>query len=401
MYITPTPSKKDVEVLKRKLSYVRKNARHMPNPKWAIVNLYDSKQHRFPIGLAHRVEKIIWVKNKPKPVMSTDASYGDLRPYQNDACNTMFNNLNGIIKIPTGGGKTKVALEFLKYKEQTALILVPTIDLVKQWKAQTPPWVHVKTYAAIKNKKYVQQFDIVIFDECHHCAAKTLYKIGMNVSEDALLFGLSATPLNRDDDNLKVEAVLGPIIYEISTRELIDQGYLCDAKVHYHCVDPMDSEGFVTYPMMYDEYVTKNDVRNDKIIGLAENSKKPCLILINRIEHGEILLDHIESNLSDVTFIHGNSKKEHREDVDHDIIIATSIYDEGVDLPNLQTLIIGAGGKSAIKAVQRVGRLLRPFPNKAFAVIHDFKDSCRWLDKHYLARRRIFEKDFEVIDVEE
>ncbi len=86
--------------------------------------------------------------------------------------------------------------------------------------------------------------------------------------------------------------------------------------------------------------------------------------------------------------------------MNHRIIIATSIFDEGIDIPHLETLIIAGGGKSAIKTTQRIGRVLRKFPGKSKAMVHDFADDCRWLKDHYKERRTIYEDDFEVVDVE-
>jgi len=391
------------DLLYTKLSYIKKDARFMPNPEWAIVRLYKKKMHKFPIGLLERVKSILNEKNIKYvlDILSNQTSlkpvYGGLRTYQKCALDVMIQNTNGIIKMPCASGKTKVTIQFIKNINLPTLVLVPTIDLVKQWKAQVGKNTHVKTYMGIKNKSYLQQFQLIICDESHHVQCKTLQKIGMNIREDAYIFGLSATPFDGNEP-LKVEAVLGSIIYEISIRELVEQGYLCDAKIHYHTISKMESDHFLTYPMVYEEYIVGNMERNREIIKIANQCTKPCLILVNRIDHGSLFYVMLKRMLMDVTFIHGNSKKKHREDTNHDIIIATSIYDEGIDLPNLKTLIIAAGGKSAIKATQRIGRLLRPSPGKPYAVIHDFKDACRWLCKHYRQRRKIFEKDFEVID---
>jgi len=392
-YITPEPNRLEINRLLSKLSYTRPNARFLTNPVWGHVQLYDEKKHRFPIGLMHRVKEVIPISTYRSEKVFLELSYGDLRPYQIDALNKMNENSNGIIKIATGGGKTRVAIQFLKNVNLPTLVLVPTLDLVRQWSEQVPKNVHVKTYQSIKKKAYVQQFDIVIFDECHHCAAKTLYKIGMNCKESTRVYGLSATPLDRETDNMKVEAVLGTIIYEIGTRKLIELGYLCDAKIYYHDLEEMYFE-YITYPEVYDEYIVYNKERNDKIINLAKQSKYPLLILISRIEHGQMLYDALKD--LDVVYLNGQTKD--RDDLNHDIIIATNIFDEGIDIPDLKTLIIGAGGKSSIQTTQRIGRLLRPSENKDYAIIHDFKDDCKWLDKHYKQRRKIFSKDFEVYD---
>ena len=374
------------------MSYVKKNARFLNNPAWGYVNLFNEKLNRFPIGLIQRAKNIIPISTYNLKKVSPEVKYGDLRQYQKEALDKMVENFCGIIKIPTAGGKTRVAVQYIKNFKKSTLVLVPTRYLVKQWEEDVPDYVHVKTYASIKKKEYLQQFKLVIFDECHHVAAKTLFKIGISLNEEAEVYGFSATPLSRDDDNLKVEAVLGPIIYEISSKELIEQGYLSKAKIYYYNV-PEDDTEFFDYPTAYNEYILNNEYRNNKIIELIKKSVKPCLVLVNLIEHGDNLIKQLEGY--DAIFLNGKSKE---YDTNHDVIIATSIFDEGVNLPHLRTLILAGGGKSTIKICQRIGRLLRVFDDKDFAIIYDFKDDCKWLRKHYKERRKIFEKDFEVYD---
>jgi superfamily II DNA or RNA helicase len=81
-------------------------------------------------------------------------------------------------------------------------------------------------------------------------------------------------------------------------------------------------------------------------------------------------------------------------------VIASSIYDEGVDIPKLRELFLACGGKSAIKIIQRVGRLLRPHPDKNYAIIHDFVDNDgKWLMRQSTERHKMLSNEFEVEDV--
>ena len=130
------------------------------------------------------------------------------------------------------------------------------------------------------------------------------------------------------------------------------------------------------------------------------------LILIEKIEHGEILLKTFNKIKHDkkVIFVNGSSKnrKEIFENINngkYDIIIASKIYGEGVDIPRLNTLILAGGGKSSIATIQKIGRLLRLFPGKDKATIYDFNDDIKYLKKHFEARYEIYKDkdyDFEV-----
>ena len=403
--ISPEPELKLLRRLVRDFSYTKKGAEFMANPAWAQVKLYQPGRKRFPIGLLSSAERIFkelgldYEKQVNRAILSDlEQLSGGLYDFQRSALRMLLIRSGGILQIPTGGGKTRTAIAAINSIKKKTLVVCPTVDLVNQWKKQVSDDVDVRTYQGIKSKSYVQEFGLVIFDECHRVAAKTLQLIGLNLNEEAVTIGLSATPFMRDDDNLKVESVLGKVVYKISLRELINEGYLVDALVHYHKLDTMDTD-FMDYPMAYTNYITKNTERNCKIVEIARESPGPVLILVKHIEHGKFLKEELEMYNQDVVFLNGGSKKRD-EKMEHKIIIATSIFDEGIDIPRLETLIMGGGGKSAIKSTQRIGRVLRKHPGKGTANVHDFKDNCKWLSGHYKERRQIYEQDFEVVDVE-
>jgi len=390
-------------LLNTELSYKRNG--YFPNPLWAIVKLYQPKRQRFGIGLLNRVLKLFdansieYVLDLDTSPITQDLQIKDkgLRDYQLNAIKALNSNRGGILSLPTGAGKTRTALALIEAVELPTLVVVPTLDLKLQWEERiTTKNVIVSTFQSLKSKPFIQQFKLVVFDECHIVAAKTLQLIGLNLSENAITIGLSATPMMRDNDNMKVEAVLGEIVYSVTLRDLISRGFLVDATVYYHKIKS-DSSPFMDYPEAYEENIVNNYERNKKIADLAKQSSGHVLILVDRIEHGELLLELLLNE--DCVFLHGKSKD--RTDTDHRIIIATSIFDQGVDIPHLQTLILGGSGKSFIKVVQRIGRVLRTHDNKEKAIVHDFLDDTKWFKKHSMERKAIFTQDFEVIELDE
>ena len=210
----------------------------------------------------------------------------------------------------------------------------------------------------------------------------------------------------RDDgEDMRVFAALGDIVYSISRKELIEQGFLSDAIVEYHkCGFDLSQDRYLNYSEIYKKHVVENNNRNELIIEQIRqnviNSKK-ILVLVSQVEHGNNLFNWLQNmNLNkNGIWLNGKSKKEEREQdlSKFDVIIATQIFDEGVDLPSLDVVILAAGGKSSIKLTQRVGRVLRPLPGKK-ALIVDFIDTPKYLVDHYHKRRKLLEEDFEVID---
>ena len=83
-----------------------------------------------------------------------------------------------------------------------------------------------------------------------------------------------------------------------------------------------------------------------------------------------------------------------------EVLIATPIFDEGVDLPELDVIVLAAGGKSAVRLLQRIGRSLRLSPGKTHAMIHDFLDSGnRYTLGHSMGRLKACKKEgFEMVE---
>jgi len=83
-------------------------------------------------------------------------------------------------------------------------------------------------------------------------------------------------------------------------------------------------------------------------------------------------------------------------------LIATSLADEGLDIPNLDVLILAGSGKSKTKALQRIGRVIRPYEGKKQAVVIDFMDQSKYCKKHSLLRKKIYNSEeafnFKIID---
>ena len=216
---------------------------------------------------------------------------------------------------------------------------------------------------------------------------------------------LSATPFRNDNSDLELKGMIGENIYEYPAIKAIKDGYLIPPtffiynvkqSIPYHLINKYDS-----YPNIYNDYVVNNKNRNDLIANitneLAQEKTSKILIVVERIEHGEILNKIIPNS----TFIHGELKdnKKTIENFNLDgnkILISTSgIISEGIDIPCLNVLINAGAGKSKIQMIQRVGRVLRLHKNKKNAIIIDFNDICvPFLEKQ--SKKRIeYYKEFD------
>ncbi len=148
------------------------------------------------------------------------------------------------------------------------------------------------------------------------------------------------------------------------------------------------------------EYTQKNEKRNAKICSLcnvASEARESVLLLVGSIEHGALLASAIPG----AALVHSKiSKKLRFAHIDAfragtlPVLAATSLADEGLDVPRASVLVLAAGGRSAGRLEQRAGRVLRPHADKPDGgVIHDFLDrGATFAYAQALARRRVYER---------
>ena len=226
----------------------------------------------------------------------------------------------------------------------------------------------------------IETAKVIIADEAHRSASDMWRQILMRCKRAYYRYGFSATPFREDGRELEIEGMFGRIVYEIELRELIDRGYLMDPEIYMVTInhdpegailtreieeeDPETGEVIKTsktayieaadweYRDFYEQVVIYNDELNNHIAQYAKTFNAQgmsVLILIKEIAHGEIL----QKLIPDSILLKGASTTNQREDAIEDFkdkacltIIATSLADMGLDVRNLDCLILGGGGGS-------------------------------------------------------
>jgi superfamily II DNA or RNA helicase len=255
--------------------------------------------------------------------------------------------------------------------------------------------------------KMLDESKVHIFDECHICAASTARSIYNAINAESI-YGMSGTPWRDSGDDILITGILGENIIDINASRLIDAGVLVPPIIKFVTVPSVYTTA-TTYQQMYKEYIVENPVRNALIV---ENTRKlvekgyPTLALFKTIRHGEILLELMQEAGIKCALLSGKDNLKYRteikrqlEDKEIDVILASTIFDIGLDLTPLSGLVLCGSGKSSIRALQRIGRVIRSHPGKKRAIVIDFYDQARWLKNHSKARYQIYksEKGFEVL----
>jgi len=173
------------------------------------------------------------------------------RPYQEDALTAwLAEESAGVVVLPTGAGKTFVAAMAIAKTGLLTLAVVPTLDLLQQWRAalastlslsaddigifgggnkELQPITIITYDSAGLYPRELRRFGLLIFDECHHLPAPT-YRLIAESAFTPLRLGLSATPERSDMAHVDLDELIGPEVYRRSPAELTDGRYLAQYK---------------------------------------------------------------------------------------------------------------------------------------------------------------------------
>jgi superfamily II DNA or RNA helicase len=236
----------------------------------------------------------------------------------------------------------------------------------------------------------LKQVGGLVVDECHVAPADVYYSV-LNAIDAEYRLGFSGTPLDRSDNrSLMAIAALGRVIYSISAKTLIDAGVLALPRVRIVTVKqerPASKaggrrSGASAFADAYNAMIVGSAIRNSMVVHLAKSAPKPCMIFVKQIEHGKALKQMVEGQGLSCEFVWGTTQSQVRSNAirrldrgDTEVLIASVVFQEGVDVPGLESVIVASGGKSVIATLQRVGRGMRTNGGtKSEFVVYDLLD---------------------------
>lgn len=364
------------------------------------ANLYDPVNRRFPSGVlrlardAARQQGIDLRVNdvRTQPHKGVNWVLPEwLRNYQQAAVAVALKRGRGIISMPTGGGKTECVAAIVDAVDVRWLILVDTRDLMHQMAdrielrtgercglAGDGEWdvrrITVATLQTLhrgigteKVDRLLEDAQGIVSDEVQVIAAREFNRVAMACANAWWRLGVSATPLERmDGQDFMAVAALGPLIHDVSTRELIDGGWLADAEINMHEFQHEKMTG--SFAEIYEAGVILSEPRNLLVMSLAANpaaSPPPTLVFFRALAHGRRLLKLI-TPLASVDMVDGGSNTRRRDNARKrlksgrlDVLLTSKIFNKGIDIPDVLSGVNAAGGASSTDAIQKLGRGLR------------------------------------------
>lgn len=383
--------------------------------------------------------QIIDKRKKNNETIAYEMANFQLRDYQTYAVLMSVTHGNGIVKAATGAGKTTIAARTICALQKRSIFIVHTRDLlyqtIKSFSKMFPnetigqigdgkidyqniTVATMQTLAILndievgRNKfdedadniketktqykeiynpdawhKYRNTVDCVMFDEVQRICSQTAYRVRFLFERANYAFGYSASPWRDDGSDLMIEAAFGKRIVDITASELIQQGYLVKPYIAIKSA-PITWSG-ETYEQVYRTAIVENIFRNMQVAQDAMeqyNLGRNTLVLVTQIKHGEILEKMLCDLGAPATFISGKSGMKKRSRVIQDmrdgkapIVIASTIADVGLDVPRLQSIVEAGAGKSSVTALQRLGRIMRPFEGKDKCYFITYYDSAPYL----------------------
>ena len=246
-------------------------------------------------------------------------------------------------------------------------------------------------------------FDYIIVDEVHHGGAKTYQSI-FEYFKPKFLLGITATPERTDDFNI-YQLFNYNVAYEIRLEDAMKEELLCP--FHYFGISDILIDG-----KSVDEKTSiKNLTSDERVEHILDKSryysysgeKLHCLIFVSKVEEAKILVEKfLEKNIKAVALSSENSDNEREEAIkkleqgEIDYIVSVDIFNEGVDIPCVNQVILLRPTTSAIVYIQQLGRGLRKYKNKDYTVVLDFIGNY---EKNFLipiaiSQNNSYDKDF-------
>ncbi len=365
----------------------------------------------------------------PCPRLSSDFR---LRSYQMEALKAWTkSNRRGVLVLPTGAGKTIIALKAIQLLNVQTLVVVPTLDLMEQWRSlltesfkvevgiygggdEILKALTVSTYdsAYIRGEQLGNRFKFIVFDEVHHLPAPSYSQIAeMYIAPYRM--GLTATPEREDGRHEELPRLVGGIVYTVGVDVLSGRHLsLYDHEKMFVHLTPEEQGIYDEHFEIFSDYLrsrgltirTAEDFQRfimrtgrdaeareallarSRAVKTALNSEAKIDLLgelLQKYERDRIIIFTLHNQLvyrisrrfliPAITF---QTSKDERKEIldrfkagDYRVIVTSQVLDEGIDVPDASIGFIISGTGSSREYIQRLGRLLRKVEGKRAKLI--------------------------------
>ena len=355
------------------------------------------------VGNVHRVMKTTCPIAEPVQLVPEIK----LRNYQEVAVRSLLSRTEGLVIAPCGSGKTTIGLGAIAAIPTKALVLVHTSDLAEQWITRCKQQLDVEAtlvgagnfddsgrvvvalFQTLTNMRWseryfwAKQFGLVIVDEAHHTPAETFSDVMMTMPAKHRL-GLTATPERADKLTDILYWHFGTKLHEITTKNLMDAGVVMSPNVVVLQTgwSPPRGEDWVKMVGKMVASTQRNEFIEDVAMQLLETGRQ-VLLLSDRVAHCEIMAERLQQRGVESQALVGRLSKKRRKELleragsgEIRVLTATTLADEGLDLPGLGAVIMTVPTKNMPRVQQRIGRVMRTSEGKQTPIVIDLMDNA-------------------------
>jgi superfamily II DNA or RNA helicase len=396
------------------------------------VEIADIEDRRHPVKLNFtpvtenywKDQGVVWPKGHP-----AEGEDIILRDYQVEAINNFLNNPQSLQEIATGAGKTitTATLSHITEDYGRSLVIVPNKSLVTQteedyincgldvgvyfgdrkeigkthtictWQSLNILDKKSKNYEDVLSlAEFLEGVSTIIVDEVHQAKAEVLKNLlTRNLKNAPIRWGLTGTVPKERFEFESIHASLGPVIGNITAKELQDKGVL--AQCHVNICQLLDVVEHRDYQSEL-KYLVTDDARIEYIAKLLTNVKQSgnTLILVDRISAGDKLQQLIPGSV----FVKGDVKLKDRKDAydeinegtNHVVIATYGVASVGINIPRIFNLVLIEPGKSFVRVIQSIGRGVRKAKDKDFVQIWDITSTCKFAKRHLTQRKKFYKE---------
>lgn len=340
------------------------------------------------------------------------------RDYQHNSILKSLNSCRGINRLSTGAGKSVIIYTLSRIytaQKKKTILIVPNVSLVEQmysdfklysgkdpsdyatklYAGQNPDFnkpVLITTWQSIqtKHQDFFKKYDSLLIDECHQSKSTVLQDICKKCVNAKNRLGFTGTMPDNPADKMTIVGALGPVIYDLAAKTLMEREVLAQIKIKNIVLD---------YPQEYRVPGRSFDSEQDLVYSLKRRNQvllevfkqipktENVLILVHKIDH----LKEIETFLNingrkKVEIIYGEvnalDRERIRNDMDSvegmDLVASYGTLSTGISVKRIHHIIFFSSYKSKIKILQSIGRGLRTHSSKEHMTLWDIVDDLRY-----------------------
>jgi superfamily II DNA or RNA helicase len=386
-----------------------------------------------PRGIGDELDEILsadieWIDDRVSIPVSTSLWRNPiLRTAQAESVAAIRACAQGVLQAPPGFGKTVTMLEAIRQIGQRALIIVDKTNIAEQWRQRAAEHLGLTDVGLVGDGEWTEHdltialqptlwtrrnslagwwetWGLVCLDECHHVSAETFYDIIQRFPAMHRI-GLSATPKKQKGREELVRCAIGPIVNKVE-ESMTGEVYIRETEFTHSFWPTHRGKKDKETKVMTCEYrdrgceltglthrnnysaliasLIEDDARNDLIandIVSDYTAGRTILVLSRRLKHLENIARRVVAMIGpeNVYRLSGKEKTEERMATQEragegHIVIFSTIGDEAMDIPRLDTLVLPFPTKNEGLLEQQVGRIARDHPEKFTPIVRDYRD---------------------------